>query len=161
MGNARRPGGGVDAGVGAQEDNLHRRSDACRYLEGQRYVYYPIQHGTCLLSRGVTVFRGAEADGYPFIRPFRVDVITCAAPARPPLDAHHRYSNTEDEEAMRTQVEVILEAARLSGCEALVLSAFGCGAFGHPPDIVAELFRTAIRERGGSRPYASVAAHLS
>ena len=53
MGNARRPGGGVEAGAGAQEENLHRRSDACRYLDGQRYFFYPIQEGTCLLSRGV------------------------------------------------------------------------------------------------------------
>ena len=34
MGNARRPGGGVEAGAGAQEENLHRRIDACRYLDG-------------------------------------------------------------------------------------------------------------------------------
>lgn len=142
----RRCGGGA----GAQEENLHRRSDACRYLDGQRYYFYPIQQGTCLLSRGVTVFRGAESDGYPFIRPFRVDVITCAAQARPPLDVHYRYSNQEDEETMRTQIEVIFEAARRSGCQALVLSAFGCGAFGHLPVTVAELFRTAVREHGGS-----------
>ena len=69
------------------------------------------------LSRGVTVFRGAEADGYPFTKPFRVDVITGAAQVRPPLDARGRYSNKEDEETMRTQIEVILEAASRSGCQ--------------------------------------------
>ena len=41
-------------------------------------------------------------------------------------------------------------AAAASGCKVLVLTAFGCGANGHPPDTVAELFRTAVRERGGS-----------
>ena len=51
---------------------------------------------------------------------------------------------------MRAQIEVIFEAARQSGCQALVLSAFGWGAFGHPPGTVAELFRTAVRERGGA-----------
>jgi hypothetical protein len=34
---------------------------------------------------------------------------------------------------MKTQIALILEAAQVSGCQALVLSAFGCGAYGNPP----------------------------
>jgi hypothetical protein len=45
---------------------------------------------------------------------------------------------------MQMQIELILEAAHLSGCQALVLSAFGCGAFGNPPWVVARLFREAL-----------------
>ena len=51
---------------------------------------------------------------------------------------------------MLKQIEVILEAATVAGCQALVLSAFGCGAYGHPPAVVAQLFRAAILERGGT-----------
>ena len=73
----------MQQGAGAQEENLHRRSDACRYLRDQRERLYPISTGTCLLSKEVTVFRGAEFEGYRFIQPFKIDVITCAAQARP------------------------------------------------------------------------------
>ena len=58
MASAGFPGGGVQRGAGAQEENLHRPSDACRYLYDQRERLYPIETGTCLLSKDVTVFRG-------------------------------------------------------------------------------------------------------
>ena len=44
-------------------------------------------------------------------------------------------------EAMRTRIALILGAAVHAECDAVVLSAFGCGAFGNPPEIVAKLFR--------------------
>ena len=50
---------------------------------------------------------------------------------------------------MQTQIELILEAARQSGCQALVLSAFGCGAYGNPPGAVAKLFKEALHRHGG------------
>eukprot|EP00969_Alexandrium_andersonii_P237340 10476359-Alexandrium_andersonii.AAC.1 len=35
MASSRHPGGGVKSGQGAQEENLHRRTDAFRFLERQ------------------------------------------------------------------------------------------------------------------------------
>eukprot|EP00969_Alexandrium_andersonii_P313851 13865419-Alexandrium_andersonii.AAC.1 len=35
MAAKKHPGGGVRSGAGAQEENLHRRSDAFRFLERQ------------------------------------------------------------------------------------------------------------------------------
>eukprot|EP00969_Alexandrium_andersonii_P220080 9720066-Alexandrium_andersonii.AAC.1 len=35
MASSRNPGGGVRIGKGAQEENLHRRTDAFRFLERQ------------------------------------------------------------------------------------------------------------------------------
>eukprot|EP00969_Alexandrium_andersonii_P103690 4575355-Alexandrium_andersonii.AAC.1 len=48
-----RPGGGVKQGAGAQEENLHRRSDAFRFLEQQSWdnQLYPIPERACLLSQ--------------------------------------------------------------------------------------------------------------
>ena len=87
MANARRPGGGVTSGAGAQEENLHRRSDAWKSLHAQRRQHYPIPWDACLLSKGVTIFRGSEAAGYPLEEPFQVDLITSAAPAQ----CHHPF----------------------------------------------------------------------
>jgi len=144
MANARRPGGGVRTGAGAQEENFHRRSDLGRFLEQQSAAFYPIPPHACLLSREVTIFRGAEAAGYPVIAPFRVDVISSAAPAHPALDERGRYRHRRDRDAMWQKVELIMEAAEQSKCQALVLSAFGCGAFANPPDVVAGLFAQAL-----------------
>ena len=52
MASASSPEGGVRAGAGAQEENLHRRSDACRFLRDQRDRFYPIARRSCLLSEG-------------------------------------------------------------------------------------------------------------
>eukprot|EP00969_Alexandrium_andersonii_P362931 15460810-Alexandrium_andersonii.AAC.1 len=58
MAAASKPGGGVDRGAGAQEEDLHRRTDAWRFLRLQHHLgpdapgIYPIRRGTCLLSTG-------------------------------------------------------------------------------------------------------------
>jgi uncharacterized protein (TIGR02452 family) len=150
MANAKKPGGGVRSGAGAQEENLHRRSDACRFLEKQGRQFYPIPPDACLLSRGVVVFRGAEAQGYPIlIKPFKVDMISSAAPAHPVLDNSNKYSRKTDHDAMVTQIDLIIEAAQRCECQALLLSAFGCGSFGNPPETVAKLFKSALSRCGG------------
>mmetsp|Transcript_173280 Transcript_173280/g.555758 ORF Transcript_173280/g.555758 Transcript_173280/m.555758 type:complete len:804 (+) Transcript_173280:54-2465(+) len=145
MASAWHPGGGFRSGAGAQEENLHRRSDAVRFTDEQRSQFYPIPQDACLLSRSVTVLRGTEADGYPFLdQPFQVSMISCAAPHGPRLTGDLRYRDVLDEAAMRTKIELIVEAGVRAECDALALSAFGCGAFGNPPEVVAEMFREVL-----------------
>eukprot|EP00969_Alexandrium_andersonii_P221269 9772441-Alexandrium_andersonii.AAC.1 len=89
MASRSKPGGGVKAGHGAQEENFHRRSDLFRFLEQQNWEkkFYPFEDRGCLLSRDVTIFRGVEKDGYPFLdEPFRVDVVSCSPIPGPYLD---------------------------------------------------------------------------
>lgn len=141
-----RGGGGYKEGAGAQEENLHRRSDTYRFLEQKGRKLYPIPDDGCLLSRNVTVFRGSEKDGYPFLdRPFRASIISCAAIEHPVLDASLNYAYPQDVAMMRVKIAVILAAAAKSGCDAVVLSAFGCGAFGNPPVVVAALFAQELK----------------
>ena len=67
--------GQVD-GAGAQEENFHRRSDAARWTIWQAMDHYPIPSSACLVSDPVTVFRGSEKDGYPYLaEPFKVDCL--------------------------------------------------------------------------------------
>lgn len=80
------PGGGLRSGAGAQEENMHRRSDLVRFTEELQDEHYPIARDACLLSTHVTVFRGPEHHGYPFLQsPFHVTFISCAALAYPKL----------------------------------------------------------------------------
>ena len=153
MANEKNAGGGFRSGAGAQEENLHRRSDMFRFLWGRRNVLYPLETGEAIISEGVTVFRGPEESGYPFLeKPFRVTIISCAALYRPLLRT--RYSNIGDEgepemeteaaDDMRVRIKTILYAAERSECDTIILSAFGCGAFRCPPGHVALIFRQEI-----------------
>lgn len=141
MASASHPGGGYRQGRGAQEENFHRRSDLARFTVGQKCENYPIPKDACLLSRRVTIFRGPEDEGYPFQAPCQVSVVSCAAVRKPKLNSERQYASGGAFEAMRTRIALILDAAVCAECNAVVLSAFGCGAFGNPPEIVAKLFR--------------------
>ena len=55
-----------------------------------------------------------------------------------------RYAAASQRDAMALKVRLLLCAAARQGCTAVVLSAFGCGAFGNPPVEVALLFRKAL-----------------
>ena len=46
---------------------------------------------------------------------------------------------------MQDKISSIVQAAVATRCNRLVLSAFGCGAFGHAPEVVAEMFKTEFK----------------
>ena len=144
MANAWIPGGGFRTGKGAQEENLHRRTDAFRFLEQQR-ENYPIPEDACLVSAEVTVLRGAEADGYPFLPPFRITLVSCAAVFKPKLTNMLDYAYGVDRRSMERKIAVIMNAVAQTGCDSVILSALGCGAFGNPPRIVAEIFKNEFK----------------
>jgi len=63
----------------------------------------------------------------------------------PKLDVNGNYNNHCDYDATASQIRYIMEATRRSECNALLLSVFGCGAYGNPPAVVAKLFRPALK----------------
>ena len=89
------------------------------------------------------------------IRP-KVTLIFVAAKKEPTLinedDDGLCYGIDTQKESMRLRIKVLCQAAMNCGCQAVVVSAFGCGAFKHPPKAVAELFRDEIMEAGGGMP---------
>ena len=99
----------------------------------------------CLLSEGVTVVRGSENNGYPFLNEsFTISVISCAAVHKPQLTNDRQYKSQLERDRMMTKVKTILKTAVMARCHVVVLGAFGCGSFGNPPEVVAELFRDAL-----------------
>ena len=106
------------------------------------------------------LFRSAsEADGYAFLPKVEYfSVISVAADFKPkllervvPADADDGVAGIEYrlmpefEQRMKKRILHILGLAAERGHDAIVLSAFGCGAFRNPPRHVAELFRETIK----------------
>lgn len=127
MANARTPGGGWTSGAGAQEENLHRRSDLFQFLDVNGGHLYPIPDHGALFSPNVCFFRGPESEGYPFLAaPVHLDVISAAAVARP-----RNVTNAKGEVRLapavagllREKIRTVLSIARNIGAGGLVLSA--------------------------------------
>jgi len=152
MANASRPGGGYKKGDGAQEENIFRRSNYYKALdnidesEENRESIYPISLFGGIYTSNVTIFRGTEDKGYPYLEePYQVDCLAVAAKRlkERPVDD---ILSPKDELLMRKKIITIFSIALNQGRDALVLSAFGCGAFHNPPSHVSRIFLSVLQE---------------
>jgi len=137
-------GGGYKSGAGAQEENLCRRTNLVKHLG---LLEYPLDIGTCSFSENVVYLRGSESEGYP-----RLDVdqrctfavLSSAAYRMPPLTPQGHLTAAHAAGTYLT-ISAILRTAKEFNLDTVVLSAFGCGAYGNPPADVARLFKFAIK----------------
>lgn len=156
------PGGLVEYGSGAQEENLCRRSNLVLSLyqfSAARVRQYPDLGLRCHTSQYpmddryggvysgiVTFFRGPESEGSMLEeRVYNIPVISVAALNGPRVGA--------DGLMMPAAAAITLEKMRTifrigvdQGHDSLVLSAMGCGAFANPPAHIAKLFHQVIEE---------------
>ena len=156
------PGGLVEHGSGAQEENLCRRSNLILSLyqfSRDRIRQYPNlglmpnedqypmdRRFGGVYSGTVTFFRGPEADGYQFEDvTYNIPVISVAAISGPRID---RDGLMFPEETALTldKMRTIFRIAKANAHDSLVLSALGCGAFSNPPAHIAKLFHQVIDE---------------
>ena len=154
MASARHPGGGYRNGAGAQEEYLFRTTSYMYALEdvdrmaSERRWKYPIPPRGGIYSPDVTVLRGSEADGFPLLAaPYtRVAMLAVAAIARPPTVQKRGKTILAPSAANETRerIRAMLLLAHENGHDALVLSAFGCGAYRNPPEDIAVLFRAVL-----------------
>eukprot|EP01113_Clastostelium_recurvatum_P004839 TRINITY_DN12141_c0_g1_i1.p1 TRINITY_DN12141_c0_g1~~TRINITY_DN12141_c0_g1_i1.p1 ORF type:complete len:293 (-),score=37.95 TRINITY_DN12141_c0_g1_i1:105-953(-) len=143
LASPRRPGGGYRNGAGAQEENLFRRSNYYMSLEDpnnydkNRRWGYPLPEFGGIYSPDVSVFRGSEDSGYPFLEqgPVPMSFIAVAAYSGPKTVFHRKELRLDEKFADKTlrKMRTILSIAVAQGHDAIVLGAFGCGAFGNPP----------------------------
>ena len=151
------PGGGVTRGAGAQEECLCRVSTLYPCLMDERMwnLFYaphrraknPLHNDDIIYTKDVLVLK--DDDYRPLERPFAVDVVTCAAPNLRE-DATNAYNPSDGDRADIAPAELlalhekrgrrILAVAAANGAQALVLGAFGCGAFRNDPAIVARAY---------------------
>jgi uncharacterized protein (TIGR02452 family) len=142
--NGVNPGGGFLVGARAQEETLCRSSTLYAALDGDpmydAHRRSPVAREAAsdwvILAPGVPFFRTDE--GSPLDEPWQMDVLTCAAPIAP------RVGEEEAARLLRRRIHRVLAIAAEHGAEALVLGAWGCGAFGNDPARTAEDFRDAL-----------------
>lgn len=174
LASAKRPCGGWDAGMGAQEESLCFSSNLSQslYQYGDpkyknvrdsgvsiKEIGYPhdMNYGG-IYSPNVTFFRNNISKFYALRdNPFKCDVITVAALC---FNGKSHYAGVDElsyraedggftpegTEIMLNKIRTIFRMGIEHGNDALVLGAFGCGAYALPPSAVAPLFRVVIEE---------------
>ena len=108
-------GGLVWKGVKTQEEYLCRSSNLYLALSA---INYPID-GSLVYSKDIVFFRDDKLEWLD--KPVRCDIISCPAPISTIVDAERR-------------MRMIVESAKVNGAVVLILSKWGCGAFGNDWD---------------------------
>jgi uncharacterized protein (TIGR02452 family) len=98
----------------------------------------PDSSAWAILSPAVPVFR--RDDGTPLDQTWRLSVLTCAAPYAPTV------GQPRAGDLLQARIQRVLAIARAYDYPALVLGAWGCGAFGNDPERTARDFREALTE---------------
>jgi uncharacterized protein (TIGR02452 family) len=161
MASGRNPGGGVKSGAGAQEENIFRRTNlftslyqfvdfASQYGIKRSTYSYPLDRNTGgIYSKGITVFRASDDGGYALLeKPFQVSFVSVPAIKQPELEKidNQYYIAKRLVEPTKEKMRAILRIAGKYKHDALVLSAFGCGAYANPPYHIALLFNEIFDE---------------
>lgn len=157
--SASNPGGGVVNGSSAQEEalcrcstlyfNLNTNEMWSGFYSPHRAARDPIHNDDAIYTPSVTVFKGDTA--FPTTLPesdwYEVDVISCAAPNLREHPSNRMNSGDGDRrielppDKLRAlherRLARILDIAAANGEEAVILGAFGCGAFRNDPRVVA------------------------
>jgi uncharacterized protein (TIGR02452 family) len=147
--NGIYPGGGFLGGARAQEQVRCRSSALYQTLvddpmfEEHRRRPLPDSTDWAIFSPDVPVFR--MDDGTALHHPWLLSFITCAAPYAPVI------SQPQAGDLLQQRILRVLAIARSYRHAALVLGAWGCGAFGNDPHRTARDFRqrwnTTFKER--------------
>ncbi len=164
--SASNPGGGVEHGANAQEECLCRCSGLffCLNIKEMREQFYephraaqdPIHNDDIIYTPAVTVFKTDTANPKLMKEEdwYQVDVITCAAPnlRKRPSNTYNsgdgqkslKLKDTELLAIHEKRLRRILDVAVLEKAEAVILGAFGCGAFENKPEVVAKAAKNVL-----------------
>lgn len=145
--NGIQPGGAFLYGATAQEEVLCRSSALYQTLVGDRmykeHSKQPLPDSTAwaIYSPDVPVFR--TDDGTELQDPWLLSFITCAAPYAPGT------GQPKAGDLLQKRIHRVLAIGQSYGYSALVLGAWGCGAFCNDPHRTATDFRQTLQNDYG------------
>jgi uncharacterized protein (TIGR02452 family) len=143
--NGFQPGGGFLLGADTQEESLCRYSALYQTLLGDRMYTWHSKTGSpdfsnwAILSPEVPVF--ATEQGKFESKPWTLGILTCAAPVAGDGNKVHCAK------LMESRIDRVLHIAVHHGYGSLVLGAWGCGAFGNDPHLIAKGFHNCLHGR--------------
>lgn len=146
--SATTPGGGFLQGARAQEEYLARSSALWSCLrDNPMYAHHraqrhPFYTDYVLHSPDVPVLR--DDDGVLLEEPYLCSIITSPAVNAFQVWRYAPERISEISPVMKTRILKVLAVAIEHGHEAIVLGAWGCGAFGNDAGEIANLFRNAL-----------------
>ncbi|HVO41304.1 MAG TPA: TIGR02452 family protein [Aggregatilineales bacterium] len=151
--SAKHPGGGFLGGAKAQEESLARSSGlypsllrCSGYYSFHRRQKTGLYSDWMIFSPDCPVLR---TDGGDWLEaPYVVSFIISAAPNAGAIQANQPYNLSKIPATFRERIRKLLALAVHEGCDALVLGAWGCGAFRNDPQVVAPLFWESLRPDG-------------
>lgn len=157
--NQYHAGGGVLNGSRAQEESLFRQTNLFRSLyqftpmaigfgvEQNRRQYPMDDNFGGVYTPYATVFRGSDRDGNPFLsHPFKLSFVAVSALDLRKLCTDVLQLSPKAVAITKNKMRTILRIGLIHGHDAIVLGAFGCGAFRNPPRHIAQLFKEVINE---------------
>ena len=160
--SARHPGGGFLSGSLAQEESLARSSGLyLSLLKCPEYYAFHRAQDTSLYSD-----RTIYSPSCPIVRddagnwltqPYVVDFITSAAPNAGAVMRNEPANRARIAPTLAERASKVLALAAHRECDALTLGAWGCGAFGNDPVMVARVFYDLLRPDG---PYGRSFQHV-
>ena len=139
----RHPGGGFLNGSMAQEEAICHASFLYNVLREfpDYYEWNEANYNMGLyMNRALyspDVFFFCDDDGKHVV----ADVITCAAPNRSMLLKDGRFSEKENEEALKDRIRFIRDICDNENVDTLIAGAYGCGVFAQKPEVVAACFK--------------------
>lgn len=146
--SATHPGGGFLTGARAQEESLCWSSALYACLKDQpmyefhRQRHDPLYTDYTLYSPEVPVFR--DDDGQLLDEPYQCAFITSAAVNASALLQSDPARRELIKPAMAARIRKVLTIGAAHGHTAIVLGAWGCGAFGNDGHEIAVLFQQAL-----------------
>jgi uncharacterized protein (TIGR02452 family) len=143
--SARHPGGGFLNGARAQEESLARSSALYFSLRAcpEHYAFHRTLATTLYSDRMIAsptcpVFR--DDAGAWLVQPYLVDFLTSPAPNAGAIARNEPEHLSFIVPTLIERASKVLALALHSGCDALVLGAWGCGVFQNDPATVAAVF---------------------
>lgn len=148
----RNPGGGYLDGMMAQEESLCHHSTLFNVLnrfEDTFYKYNRTDANRCLYkNRGLYIpLVLFHKDGhYNYC-----NVITCAAPNFRAAKQCRHVTEQENDVALKSRINFVLDIAQENKVDTLILGAYGCGVFGQSVVNVASKFKECLKEHSFGR----------
>lgn len=158
--SATTPGGRVLSGSSAQEECLCRCSNLYASLSSKEAddLFYSVHRAELdelnnddiIFTPQTVVFKSdtERPENLPLKDRFFCDVISCAAPD---IRSFREKGKTIGDEELKAiflkRMNRILDVAAANGDDVLILGAFGCGAFGNDPSLVAGCWKSALSGR--------------